>query len=188
MLLVGAKPPGRNTEQHDVFFSIGQSIQSILPEVQAFWPEAKRNIHLDAWREVTLVDGSHISVVEKPVTKNTLQLYFINLGGYKQNEFEEFHYKILIAAPNKSSAIVQAKRTAFFQHTGFKAAKAHIDDKYGIDVDDVYAIPDILPQPIRQHYNLLIEPATDNNTADVMHLGYFKLSAVHKWAPKESNA
>ena len=186
MLLVGAKPPGRNTEQHDIFFGIGTSIRELIPQVQVFWPEAKRNLHLDAWREITLVDGYRISVIDNPSHKNTTQLFFINLGGYKQGAFEEFHYKMLIAAPDKNIAIQQAKQSAFFQHTGFKKAKSHIDDKYGVDVDDIFAIPDILPPFVKQRYSLLIEPAIDNPPVDAIHLGYFKLDAVDKWAPKES--
>lgn len=187
MLLVGAKPPGRNTEQHDVFFGIGTSIRELLPQVMAFWPEAKRNLHLDAWREVSLVDGFQVSVIEELSLKSTTQLFFINLGGYKQGEFEEFHYKMLIAASDKDTAIKQAKQSAFFQHTGFKKAKSHIDDKYGIDVDDIFAIPDILPASVKQRYSLLIEPANENQAIDAIHLGYFKLDAVDKWAPNESD-
>ena len=185
MLLVGAKPPGRHTEQHDIFFGIGASIRDLIPQVQAFWPEAKKNLHLDAWREVTHVNGYHISVKEHPSTTKSMQLFFINLGGYKPNEFEEFHYKMLIAAENKNAAIIQAKQTAFFKHTGFAQAKAHIDDKYGVDVDDMYAVTDILPQWLKYQYCLEIQPAQDHQE-DTIHLGYFKLDQVEKWAPEEN--
>lgn len=186
MLLIGAKPPGRHTEQHDIFFSIGYSIRDVLPQVQAFWPEARKGLHLDAWREVTYVNGYSISVKEKPYNAKAMQLFFINLGGYKQNEFEEFHYKMLIAAEDKNTAILQAKQTAFFKHTGFKNAKAHIDDQFGIDVDDIYAVPDILPDSIKNHYWLDIQPAKDHGIMDDVHLGYFKLDQVDKWVPKEN--
>ncbi len=59
--------------------------------MKAFWPEAKGKIHIDAWREVTIFDNFSIEIVAKkaviePVSDN---LFFINLGGYKENEFEE---------------------------------------------------------------------------------------------------
>src|SRR6187200_2012119 len=120
MLLIGAAPPGRHIEQHDVFFGIGSSIRDILPQVLDFWPEATKGIHLDAWREVTLVNGYTVSVVEQQGLSSPMQLFFINLGGYKQAEFEEFHYKMIVAAPEKGEAIWQSKQTAFFRHTGFK--------------------------------------------------------------------
>ena len=185
MLLIGATPPGRHTEQHDVFFGIGDSIRDLIPQVIEFWPEAKKGIHLDAWREVTLVNGYFISVTDDPDHHSETQLFFINLGGYKKGEFEEFHYKMIVAAPDKGEAVKAAKQTAFFCHTGFREANAHIDDKYGVDVDDIYAIPDILPASLKGKYSLAITPAQPGAVDDFIHLGYFKLDTVDKWAPKE---
>ena len=70
------------------------------------------------------------------------KLFFLNLGGYKKGEFEEYHYKMLVACNNKGEAIKGAKQTVFYKHTGFAGAESHIDDKYGVDVDDVYQIED----------------------------------------------
>jgi uncharacterized protein DUF1543 len=183
MLLVGAKPSGRHTEQHDVFFGIGDSIRDILPQAEAFWPEAVDGMHLDAWREVTNVDGYAIRVLSEPSYKSDIQLFFINLGGYKKGEFEEFHYKMITAAPGKGEAIQQAKNTAFFKHTGFKGATSHVDDKYGVDVDDIYAIADILPASLKERYSLHIEMPAQPIDDDTVHLGYFNLDTVDKWAP-----
>lgn len=183
MLLIGCTPKGRNTEQHDVFFTIGHSIRDVIPQAKAFWPEADSKIHFDAWREVTNVDGFSIEVVDDPGIASQTQLFFINLGGYKPNEFEEFHYKMIVAAPEKGAAIARSKATAFFRHTGFKGATAHIDDKYGVDVDDIFAIKDILPAEIKKRYSLRITPAPGPLPEDELHLGYFKLESVDKWAP-----
>jgi hypothetical protein len=177
MLLIGCKPAGRNIEQHDVFFGIGSSVKDLLPDVINFWPEAKGKLHLDAWREVTNVNGFGITVVPYQESNNSDKLFFINLGGYKKNEFEEFHYKMIVAAIDKGEAIRQAKNTAFYKHTHFKGADSHIDDKYGVDVDDLFEIADILPAEIKKQYSLLITPATGTLTEDEVHLGYFKLSA-----------
>lgn len=176
MLLIGASPPGRNIEQHDVFFGIGDSIKDLVPDVISFWP-GNNKIHFDAWREVTSVNGYKVEVVFKNSADQAspYKLFFINLGGYKQNEFEEFHYKMVIAAADKSEAINLSKKTAFFRHTGFPGATAHIDDKYGVDVDDVYEINDILPSHIKDKYKILVYPS-DVITEDEIHLGYFKLS------------
>ena len=176
MLLIGATPPGRTIEQHDVFFGIGDSLKDLIPDVISFWP-GNNKLHFDAWREVTNVNGHKVEVVSKNENKTTSQykLFFINLGGYKQNEFEEFHYKMVIAAKDKAEAIHISKATAFFRHTGFEGANAHIDDKYGVDVDDVYEINDILPVSIKEKYSIVVYP--DNSTSeDKIHLGYFKLS------------
>lgn len=177
MLLIGCKPKGRNTEQHDVMFAIGNSLKDVVPQVQSFWADAG-TIHLDAWREVNAVDGFEISVKEKSenTTTNSNKLFFLNLGGYKQHEFEEFHYKMLAVSTDKSNAIAQSKQTAFYKHTGFKGAESHIDDKYGVDVDDVFQIVDILPSSLKDKYQLHI--AKDENlklSDDEIHLGYFQL-------------
>jgi hypothetical protein len=177
MLLLGCKPPGRFTEQHDIFFGIGSSLRELLPDIIAAWPEAPK-IHIDAWREVTEVDGHHISIV--PKTTATLQgkkLFFLNLGGYKPDVFEEFHYKMLAVATDKGEAIGRAKASAFFQHTGFEGANAHIDDKYGVDVDDLYEIADILPASIKEKYSLHMVAQTGLKE-DAWTLGYTKLSTL----------
>ena len=176
MLLIGASPPGRNIEQHDVFFGIGDSIKDLIPDVEAFWP-GNNKLHFDAWRELTSVNGYKVEVALKNESKQNspFKLFFINLGGYKLNEFEEFHYKMVIAAADKSEAINQSKQTAFFRHTGFKGATSHIDDKFGIDVDDIYEITDILPPDTKEKYSILVTPA-DSLAEDEINLGYFKLS------------
>lgn len=182
MLLIGATPDGRNIEQHDIFFSIGENIRDILPQASEFWPEAKNSLHIDAWRLVTLVNGYAVEISEQSL-EDSAQLFFINLGGYKRGEFEEFHYKMVVAAKDKGEAVKQSKQTAFFQHTGFKGATAHIDDKYGVDVDDIYAIPDILPKAIKKKYSINIKPAEVDTAEDELHLGYFRLDNVDRWAP-----
>jgi hypothetical protein len=181
MLLIGCRPPGRHTEQHDVFFGIGESLKDLMPAVDDFWPEVKGKFHLDAWREVNLVDGWSVTVTEKDKRGASQQnLFFINLGGYKENEMEEFHYKMLATGNDKNEAIKKAKTTAFFKHTGFKGATSHIDDKYGVDVDDMENVQDILPAESRQLYAIHLSPAPEGAAEDILHLGYFKLTNILK--------
>lgn len=182
MTLIGSTPAGRHIEQHDVFFGIGENLRDLIPHINDFWPEAKGRMHFDAWREVTSLNGFSVEVVEDPEFKSKTQLFFLNLGGYKKGEFEEFHYKMIVAAEQKAEAIKSAKQTAFFRHTGFKGANAHIDDKYGVDVDDVYAIRDILPEAMKTRYSLSIQPS-DHLKEDELHLGYFKFDQIDKWNP-----
>ena len=105
------------------------------------------------------------------------KLFFINLGGYKQNDLEEYHYKLIIAANDKSVAIKQAKQTAFFKHTHFAGAASHIDDKYGIDVDDIYELEDILSEEFKSKYAIVLSPCTVTQE-DELHIGYFKLDKL----------
>ena len=181
MILLGSYPPGRHTEQHDVFFSIGTSLKELIPEIKAFWPEGTR-LHIDGWREVNWVDEYKIEVRQKTPMQSAnendqLRIFFINLGGYKQDEFEEFHYKMLAVGKNSGEAIQRSKATAFYKHTGFEGASSHVDDKYGIDVDDVYFINDVLPASIKENYSILVTPSTSPGI-DQINLGYFKLDKI----------
>ena len=182
MLLLGCTPLGRNTEQHDVFFGIANSLKELVPDILNSWPEANNKIHIDAWREVNYVDRYTVRVYKKEEETSSFmqpktKLFFINLGGYKENEFEEFHYKMLVACENKSLAIQRAKKSAFYKHTGFKGANSHIDDKYGVDVDDIFEIEDILPPHLKEKYGLVLSSAT-NVDEDELKLGYFRLEKL----------
>jgi Domain of Unknown Function (DUF1543) len=178
MLLIGCKPKGRHTEQHDVFFGIAPSMKELIPQLIEFWPEAEGKLHIDAYREVTQVNGYEVKVIPATApSSSSAKLFFINLGGYKQNEFEEFHYKLIYAAADKAEAIHNSKQTAFYKHTRFKGAESHIDDKYGVDVDDVFEIEDILTPALKKSYALSITKAKADLPEDELHLGYFKLSS-----------
>lgn len=179
MVLLGAKPKGRHTEQHDLFFGIAESLKELIPQFNQFWPEAKGKMHVDGFREVNQVDGQQIQIVPRgsQATETSRQLFFINLGGYKKDEFEEFHYKMVIAATDKAAAIQQAKQTAFFKHTHFEGANSHVDDKYGIDVDDFYTIDEILPAATKVQYAIELSPILQEQK-DQLHLGYFKFDSL----------
>ena len=150
-------------------------MKALLPQIISFWPGSL--LHIDGWRQVRWVDEYEIIIVGRKEyhEENQPQLFFLNLGGYKRGEFEEFHYRLLVAAVNKSKAIHEARKTAFYKHGGFKGAPSHIDDKYGVDVDDVHRINDILPAAIKEQYAIQLLPASVPGI-DEIHLGYFKVN------------
>lgn len=175
MILIGCTPEGRYTEQHDIFFTIAESIEDTRTDVINFWPEAKGRVHMDAWREVTAVGGYQIRVSPKEVAMpSEKRLFFINLGGYRAGEFDEPHYKMLIVADDLAKASKSAKETAFYKHTGFIGAPSHIDDKYGVDVDDAFDISEILHQTLKERYSIQISAASDL-LEDEIHLGFMPL-------------
>ena len=183
MVLIGATPKSRNIEQHDIFFGIAHNMAELIPAMTDFWPEAKGKIHVDAWREVKHVNGYKLGISSKahstgaPETIDNTKLYFLNLGGYKPGEFEEYHYKMVLAAPDKATAMKISKQTAFFKHMGYKGATAHIDDKYGIDIDDMALVKDILTKHDREKYRITLTP-TSSVVEDELHIGYFKLDKL----------
>ncbi|UKT63733.1 DUF1543 domain-containing protein [Pedobacter mucosus] len=178
MIMLGCKPKGRQTEQHDIFFGIATSLKEMIPDIYAFWPEAKNKIHIDAWREVNNVNGCKVECVNASEHfSNELHLFFINLGGYRQNEFDEPHYKMLLATPDKASATKQAKETAFYKHATFAGATSHIDDKYGVDVDDIFEIEDVLSADLKAKFRLKLTKMK-SLIEDEIHLGYLPIKNI----------
>ncbi len=183
MVLLGSKPLKRTVEQHDYFFGIAESLQELVPQMHEFWPEAGSSLHIDGWREVTLVEGYAVDVVPKTDTTETRdvkQLFFINLGGYQSGKLEEQHYTLLTVQDDRKGAIKTSTTTEFFKNASIaavKSASAHIDEKYGIDVDDVYRIEDVLSEDIKAQYDIRLTEASDR-LPDNIHLGYFKLDKL----------
>ena len=172
MVLLGCRPPGRNTEQHDIFFGIATSLDQLTPAIKKFWPEGY--VHIDSWREVRYANG--YKVVIKPRAESagdTPKLFFINLGGYKPADLEEYHYKMVVAAEHMGDAVKMSKQTAFYKHTGIPGGPSHVDDKFGIDVDDTAEIGDLLSAHDKSAYSIHLVPGAA--AEDELHVGYIKI-------------
>ncbi len=181
MVLIGCTPKGRVTEQHDVFFGIGENLADLIPQMIAFWPEAEGKLHIDAWREINNVGPFTVEVIEKTIGNETdNNLYFLNLGSYKPGEFEEYHYKMLTVSSTLATAIKESKKTAFYKHFGFKGATSHIDDKYGIDVDDAYKVNDLLSPKLKSLYQIKITSSESKIDEDELHIGYLNIKKLIK--------
>jgi len=161
-------------------FHIGRINSGVYPVFILTRKREQGKLHVDAWREVSLVSGYSVQVVEQPGNDDAelLRLFFINLGGYQEGLFDEPHFKVLTVQPNKSKAFAYAKDTPFYHQVHFPGAESHIDDKYRLDVDDLHEIADILPTGQKAEYALRITPAPDNASEDQIHLGYFKLDKL----------
>ncbi len=177
--ILGATPAGRNIEQHDVFFGIAENLKDLVPAMKNFWPEAKGKIHLDCYQEVQFVDGYEIHIVEKTAANSEVQLYFINLGGYQAGKFEEFHAQYLMVDKNMGAIIRRVKKTEFYKTMGFVAdAPSHIDDKYGVDIDDIFKVSDILPAEMKEKYSIILKKSAAENQENFTHIGYLKISKL----------
>ena len=118
------------------------------------------------------------SLLETQLFKKTTFI-FLNLGGYTPNSFEEHHYKELVVASSTSEAIQQIKASSFYKTFSFKGAESHIDDKYGIDIDDLFNINDILHPKFKEQYEIeLIE--NNDLPIDELHIGYLPVSKLTK--------
>ncbi|UNU73114.1 DUF1543 domain-containing protein [Moraxella nasovis] len=174
MLKIGATPRGRLIEQHDVLFGLADDISELVTVVDKSWVEAAGIWHLDAYRTVTYVDGFDVSVVPKSdALASDYQLFFVNLGGYKPNHFEEFHHKMLIIAKSMNEATAIAKKSDFYREFNIEgtSATSHIDDKHSVMIDEIYAVSDVLAG---HHGNLSLQitPSVCHQP-DEMMIGYF---------------
>lgn len=190
MVQLGARPKGRLIEQHDIFFGVANRVDELIEPINQHWPEVRNKWHIDSYRAITKVDNYRISLIQssetnKEVTSsNDLKLFFINLGGYQRGSFEEFHYKLLIVANTQAAAIKQAKQSDFYREFTFKDkdtpfnAVSHIDDKFAVDIDEIYNVNDLI-----ENVQILIEPIADNSHEfidDKEYVGYLSIKNMKK--------
>ena len=177
-MILGATPKGRNIEQHDVFFGIAESLKDLVPDIKEFWKESDGKIHLDCYQEVKFADGFEVKIVEKGEGTSENQLYFINLGGYKKGYFEEFHEQHLMVGTSMADIVKKAKQTEFYKTMGFESAVSHIDDKHGVDIDDIFNVNDILPGKMKEKYSIVLMKSNVENHENPMGLGYLKIDKI----------
>lgn len=191
MVQLGGRPKGRLIEQHDMFFGVANQVSELIDDINRHWPEVKNKWHIDSYRAISKVDNYAIKLVEsndQAESTNDLKLFFINLGGYQRGSFEEFHYKLLIVAATQADAIKQAKQSEFYKAFTYKDkespfnAASHIDDKFEVDIDDIYNVNDLI-----SNFRLLIEPITKErhelvHADDKEYVGYLSIKNLRKLA------
>ncbi|WP_296239341.1 DUF1543 domain-containing protein [Psychrobacter sp. UBA5136] len=191
MVQLGGRPKGRLIEQHDMFFGVANQVSELIDDINQHWPEVKNKWHIDSYRAISKVDNYAIKLVElsnQTESANDLKLFFINLGGYQRGSFEEFHYKLLIVAATQADAIKQAKQSEFYKAFTYKDkespfnAASHIDDKFEVDIDDIYNVNDLI-----SNVRLLIEPISNDRhelvqADDKEYVGYLSIKNLRKLA------
>ena len=190
MVQLGGRPKGRLIEQHDIFFGVANQVRELVDDINHHWPEVKNKWHIDSYRAITKVGNHTVKLIEsnnQTANDNGLKLFFINLGGYQRGSFEEFHHKLLIVADNQKDAIKQAKQSEFYQQLTFKDkdtpfnAASHIDDKFQVDIDDIYDVNDLV-----SNIQILIEPRIHNShelanaDEDKEYVGYLSIKNLRK--------
>ena len=190
MVQLGGRPKGRLIEQHDIFFGVANQVSELVDDINHHWPEVKNKWHIDSYRAITKVGNHTVKLIEsdnQAENDNGLKLFFINLGGYQRGSFEEFHHKLLIVADNQKDAIKQAKQSEFYKEFTFKDkdtpfnAASHIDDKFQVDIDDIYDVNDLV-----SNIQILIEPRIHNShelanaDEDKEYVGYLSIKNLRK--------
>lgn len=190
MVQLGGRPKGRLIEQHDIFFGVANQVRELVEDINHHWPEVKNKWHIDSYRAITKVGNHTVKLIEsdnQAANDNGLKLFFINLGGYQRGSFEEFHHKLLIVAATQAEAIKQAKQSTFYKEFTFKDkdspfnAASHIDDKFQVDIDDIYDVNDLV-----SNIQILIEPRIHNShelanaDEDKEYVGYLSIKNLRK--------
>ena len=190
MVQLGGRPKGRLIEQHDIFFGVANQVSELIDDINNHWPEVNNKWHIDSYRAITKVGNHTVKLIEsnnQTANDNGLKLFFINLGGYQQGSFEEFHHKLLIVAATQADAIKQAKQSTFYKEFTFKDkdspfnAASHIDDKFQVDIDDIYNVNDLV-----SNIQILIEPTIHNShelanaDEDKEYVGYLSIKNLRK--------
>jgi len=119
-----------------------------------------------------------VKIVAKGTKTSEEQLYFINLGGYKKGFFEEFHEQHLMVGNSMGDIVKKAKATEFYKTMGFEGAVSHIDDKHGVDIDDIFNVSDILPREMKEKYSISLIKSDAENQENPMGLGYLKIDKI----------
>lgn len=160
LIVLGGKPKGRNVEQHDVLFAVGESIEDTIGLMKKHWDTA---VHMDAYMAIEQVDGYQVTISKKKSLNSSapsdVKLFFVNLGGYKPNDLEEYHKKLVIAAKSVGEAKTLGMKDQFFSEgLQEKNARPHFDDKFGMfgfDVDDTL----IVDEQIAPEYSIILKKA-----------------------------
>jgi hypothetical protein len=74
--------------------------------------------------------------------------------------------------------VKRAKATEFYKTMGFEGAVSHIDDKHGVDIDDIFNVNDILPASMKEKYSIVLTRSDAENQENPMGLGYLKIDKV----------
>jgi hypothetical protein len=124
------------------------------------------------------VDGFEIKIVEKRKNMQENQLFFINLGGYQPGKFEELHEQFLMVGKSMAEIVRRVKQTTFYKTMGFENATSHIDDKHGVDIDDIFKVNDILPAEMKEKYSIILEKSDAEQQDNFTQIGYLKISKI----------
>jgi hypothetical protein len=146
VVLLGGKPEGRMIEQHDIFVGVAEELKELIHDMEVFWPGV--DLHIDGYTALNFIDGYkfefHPKTEIETASDEEPKLYFINLGGYKSPDLEEYHKKLLIVAKTLPEAVSKAKEDSFYKEGQNESAdRSHVDDKEAID--DIICISDSLP-------------------------------------------
>ncbi|MFT4198254.1 MAG: DUF1543 domain-containing protein [Pseudoxanthomonas sp.] len=112
VVMLGGTHPQAKVELHDVVFAIGDTLESIYPQLRAQWFGDPKGAHVDSWMIVDGVEGHRVCLRDAPAPDAGPKLFFVNLGGYVRGEFGEAHRYVLVVAADAVEAKAKGKAQA----------------------------------------------------------------------------
>jgi len=134
LVMLGGRHPRALTEVHDIAIVAAEKMQAAYPALRRHWFGSQHGLHIDSWLEFEGIDHYRFEFKDHPATEQTLKLYFINLGGYREQAFGEEHSYDLVVAQSAD----QAKQISKQRRNQFEWLQGHTD--YLADVDDCIQI------------------------------------------------
>ena len=131
-VFLGGRADKCNIELHDVVFTCAETIQDSYKDLLSKWFGGLNRLHIDSWVELNYIDGYKIEL-SKSKPDSEKKLFYINLGGYDENKFEELHESMFLVGDNKNLIKRRAKESLLLGYD-----QVHTDDLY--DVDDCIEI------------------------------------------------
>ena len=131
-VFLGGRAEKCNIELHDVVFTCADEITECYDDLLDKWFGDTKRLHIDSWVELKYIDGYEI-LLSKSKPNQHESLYFINLGGYDKNKFEELHESKFLVGSKTNTIKKRAKDELLIGYD-----QVHTDDLY--DVDDCIKI------------------------------------------------
>lgn len=134
---LGGTCKGARIEVHDLVFVLSESVKTAFPKLKELWFGDKNSVHVDAWSELSQVDGYEVSLkTPSAKSKKSLnKLYAVNVGCYNKQMFGEEHHFFFLVGQNKNEVKARAKGLVKDRQL------LHVDNL--IDVDDVIELSQI---------------------------------------------
>ncbi|MBL7542207.1 MAG: DUF1543 domain-containing protein [Bdellovibrionaceae bacterium] len=124
-LLLGGRHPNALLELHDICFVMATDQKEAFKAVVDKWFGDPKSAHVDAWLDLSIVDGHQINLKTNPSGN---KLFFINIGCYQPGVFREDHQYLFYVCRNKQEA-----KTRALAEWKSKATMSHVDNLMDID-------------------------------------------------------
>lgn len=111
VVIVGGYPDGAHVEVHDVRFVVGRDLPDCFDDLKAQWWGPQKRFHIDAWGVLEWADGFDVAI-SNGVALESPRLWFVNLGGYLSDRFQEMHKNVFVVADTAAEAKTRALNMA----------------------------------------------------------------------------